>query len=198
MIRAFDFTLSLLAIIILLPLFIVIAILIKLDSNGTIVYKQQRVGQYEVLFYIFKFRTMYVGADKQGLLTVGMKDSRITRVGQILRRHKLDELPQLINVLLGNMSFVGPRPEVKKYVDLYTEEQKVILKVKPGITDNASLVYFDENQILTNSEHPEAMYINIILPQKILLNKEYAENPTLKKYFKIIVLTVKKILVTIK
>ena len=153
--RIFDLLFSFLGLVILSPFLLVIAILIVIDSKGDIFYLQQRVGKDNKDFNIFKFRTMRPNSDKQGLLTVGAKDSRITKIGVFLRKYKIDELPQLINVLIGNMSFVGPRPEVRKYVDLYNSEQKKVLTVKPGITDYASIEYSKENELLAKSENPE-------------------------------------------
>ena len=147
-IRFFDFILSLVGLVVLAPIFIVLAIWIKIDSKGPVFYKQVRVGQNGIDFGLFKFRSMVVDADKKGLITVGGRDPRITRSGYFIRKYKLDELPQLINVLLGDMSLVGPRPEVRKYVELYTDEQQKVLSVKPGITDYASIEYMDENEIL--------------------------------------------------
>lgn len=193
--RIFDIVISLCGITILVPIFIVIAILIKLNSKGPVFYIQKRVGQFNIDFSLFKFRTMSVGADKSGLLTVGSKDSRITSVGIFLRKYKLDELPQLINVLFGDMSLVGPRPEVRKYVDLYTKEQAEILNVKPGITDYSSIEYFEENELLGRSNNPEQTYIEKILPAKIALNKKYISESGLKTDLKILYLTLKKIVI---
>ena len=144
-------------------------------------------------FKLFKFRTMYVDADKKGLLTVGHRDSRITRVGYNLRRYKLDELPQLFNVLIGDMSVVGPRPEVRKYVDMYDERQQKVVSVRPGITDFASIRYVNENELLKNTENPEKLYIDEIMPAKLELNLKYIENRHFFKDLKIILLTVKAI-----
>lgn len=193
--RIFDIVISFCGIIILVPIFIVIAFLIKLNSKGPVFYIQKRVGQFNIDFSLFKFRTMSVGADKSGLLTVGSKDSRITSVGIFLRKYKLDELPQLINVLFGDMSLVGPRPEVRKYVDLYTKEQAEILNVKPGITDYSSIEYFEENELLGRSNNPEQTYIEKILPAKIALNKKYIAESGLKTDLKILYLTLKKIVI---
>ena len=194
MIRFFDFILSLVGLVVLAPIFIVLAIWIKIDSNGPIFYKQVRVGQNGIDFGLFKFRSMVVDADKKGLITVGGRDPRITRSGYFIRKYKLDELPQLINVLVGDMSLVGPRPEVRKYVDLYTDEQQKVLSVKPGITDYASIEYMDENEILGKSNDPEKTYIEEIMPEKIKYNMKYIQNKNLFEYFKIILLTVLKIL----
>ena len=193
MIRFFDFILSLVGLVVLAPIFIVLAIWIKMDSKGPVFYKQVRVGQNGIDFGLFKFRSMVVDADKKGLITVGGRDPRITRSGYFIRRYKLDELPQLINVLVGDMSLVGPRPEVRKYVDLYTDEQQKVLSVKPGITDYASIEYMDENEILGKSSDPEKTYIEEIMPEKIKYNMKYINNKNLFEYFKIILLTVLKI-----
>ena len=193
MIRFFDFILSLVGLVVLAPIFIVLAIWIKIDSQGPVFYKQVRVGQNGIDFGLFKFRSMVVDADKKGLITVGGRDPRITRSGYFIRKYKLDELPQLINVLLGDMSLVGPRPEVRKYVELYTDEQQKVLSVKPGITDYASIEYMDENEILGKSNDPEKTYIEEIMPEKIKYNMKYINNKNLFEYFKIILLTVLKI-----
>jgi lipopolysaccharide/colanic/teichoic acid biosynthesis glycosyltransferase len=194
MIRFLDFMFSLIGILVLLPFFIFISILIKLDSKGSLVYSQSRVGKNNKDFFVYKFRTMYVNSDKLGLLTVGGRDARITTVGYYLRKYKVDELPQLFNVLLGSMSLVGPRPEVRKYVESYTEEQMKILSVKPGITDWASIQYRDENIILEKSIDPEIDYVNIIIPDKIRYNLIYIEKYNVLEYLKIIFITFWKII----
>ncbi|QEM03181.1 sugar transferase [Mucilaginibacter rubeus] len=191
--RLFDIGISLIALIMLLPLFILIAIAIKINSRGSAFYKQTRVGKDGNEFELFKFRTMYINSDKAGLLTIGSKDYRITSVGYWLRKYKLDELPQLLNVLKGDMSFVGPRPEVRKYVNLYTPAQLRVLSVKPGVTDWASIKYFDENDILAGSDDPEDMYIKVIVPSKISKNLEYIDNQDLFMDLKIIFSTIKRI-----
>ena len=193
MIRFFDFILGLVGLVVLAPIFIMLAIWIKIDSKGRVFYKQVRVGQNGINFGLFKFRSMVVDADKKGLITVGGRDPRITRSGYFIRKYKLDELPQLINVLVGDMSLVGPRPEVRKYVNLYTDEQQKVLSVKPGITDYASIEYMDENEILGKSSDPEKTYIEDIMPEKIKYNMKYINNKNLFEYFKIIFLTVLKI-----
>ena len=193
MIRFFDFILSLVGLVVLAPIFIVLAVWIKIDSMGPVFYKQIRVGQNGKDFGLFKFRSMVVDADKKGLITVGGRDPRITRSGYFIRKYKLDELPQLINVLVGDMSLVGPRPEVRKYVDLYTDEQQKVLSVKPGITDYASIEYMDENEILGKSSDPEKTYIEEIMPEKIKYNMKYIQNKNVSEYFKIIFLTLLKI-----
>ena len=191
--RIFDITLSLFGLIILLPFMLIIAILIKLDSKGPVFFKQIRVTKNGREFKIFKYRTMRVGSDKYSQITVG-KDNRITKIGAFLRKYKLDEIPQLINVLLGDMSLVGPRPEVPKYVALYTKEQKEILKVRAGITDYASIEFSDENDLLASEEDPEKAYIEKIMPKKIELNKKYILEISILTDIKIILLTIKKIL----
>ncbi|HNY45223.1 MAG: sugar transferase [Bacteroidota bacterium] len=191
--RIFDLLFSFLGLVILSPFLLVIAILIVIDSKGDIFYLQQRVGKDNKDFNIFKFRTMRPNSDKQGLLTVGAKDSRITKIGVFLRKYKIDELPQLINVLIGNMSFVGPRPEVRKYVDLYNSEQKKVLTVKPGITDYASIEYSNENELLARSENPEKTYIEEIMPAKLELNLKYIKEASLLTDIKIIFKTFAKI-----
>lgn len=173
--RIFDFLFSFFGIIILSPIFIIVSIAIKLDSKGSILFLQKRVGRYGKEFNIYKFRTMVTDAEKLGKqITVG-KDNRITRVGAFLRKFKIDELPQLFNVLKGDMSLVGPRPEVPKYVALYNEEQRKVLDIRPGITDMASLRYKDENDILGKVDNPEEYYINVIMKDKLNLNLEYIE-----------------------
>ncbi|MFC0516059.1 sugar transferase [Mucilaginibacter angelicae] len=191
--RIFDIGLSLIALIVLLPLFLLIAIAVKINSRGSAFYKQARVGKDGNEFKLFKFRTMYTDSDRAGLLTIGSKDYRITSVGYWLRKYKLDELPQLLNVLKGDMSFVGPRPEVRKYVNMYTPAQLRVLSVKPGVTDWASIKYFDENDILAGSDDPEEMYIKVIVPSKISKNLEYIDNQGILMDFKIILSTIKRI-----
>lgn len=177
--RIFDFLASLLGIIILSPILLIVAIAIKIDSKGDILFLQKRMGKNGIPFYIYKFRTMVSDAEKLGKqITVG-KDNRITKVGAFLRKYKIDELPQLFNVLKGDMSLVGPRPEVPKYVELYTELERRVLKVRPGITDLASLRYKDENDILGKVDNPEEYYINVIMKDKLKLNLEYIEKSNL-------------------
>lgn len=195
MIRLFDTVISIFGLILLSPIFMIIILLIKIDSKGPVFYKQIRVGKKGIDFELFKFRSMYLKSDIAGLLTVGQNDSRITKIGSFLRKYKFDELPQLINVLLGEMSLVGPRPEVHKYVDLYTEYQKKILIVKPGITDYASIAYRNENSLLENSENPEEYYIQHVLPEKIKLNMKFIENRSIFEYFKLIFLTFKVLII---
>lgn len=191
--RIFDITLSLFGLIILLPFMLITALLIKIDSKGPVFFKQIRVTKNGKEFKIFKYRTMRVGSDKYSQITVG-KDDRITKIGSFLRKYKLDEIPQLINVLIGDMSLVGPRPEVPKYVALYTDEQKEILKVRAGITDYASIEFSDENDLLASEEEPEKAYIEKIMPKKIELNKKYLSEISILTDIKIILLTIKKIL----
>ena len=191
--RIFDITLSLFGLIILLPFMLIIAIFIKLDSKGPVFFKQLRVTKNEREFKIFKYRTMRVGSDKYSQITVG-KDDRITKIGSFLRKYKLDEIPQLINVLIGDMSLVGPRPEVPKYVALYTDEQKEILKVRAGITDYASIEFSNENDLLALEEDPEKAYIEKVMPKKIELNKKYLSEISILTDIRIILLTIKKIL----
>lgn len=174
--RLFDIVASGCGLIILSPLFVILAIWIKLDSTGPVFYRQVRVGRHNKDFKIFKFRSMRVGADKQGLITVGGRDSRVTRSGYFIRKYKLDEFPQLINVFVGDMSLVGPRPEVRKYVDMYTEEQMRVLDVRPGITDLASIRYRNENELLEKAENPDQYYIDVIMQDKLAINLEYVAN----------------------
>lgn len=192
--RLFDICVSFIVLMLFLPFGILISIAIVCESRGGVFYRQQRVGKNGLPFRLWKFRTMRVNADKLGKLTVGMRDPRITRVGYFIRKSKLDEFPQFINVLLGEMSIVGPRPEVQEYVDLYTTEQREVLSVKPGITDYASLEYFKENELLGQSDNPRETYIQEIMPAKIALNKKYIANPTLGQDIKIMWLTFLKMI----
>lgn len=193
MTRLLDIIFALFGVIILSPFFILLSLWVKLDSKGPVFYRQKRIGRGGSEFSLLKFRSMHVDADKKGLLTVGGRDPRITRSGYILRKFKLDELPQLFNVLGGDMSLVGPRPEVKKYVDLYNDEQRKVLTVRPGITDMASIEFSNENEILEKQANPEQYYIDHIMPEKIRLNQQYIQSPTVGNYFRIILLTAKKI-----
>lgn len=171
--RLMDVAISGAALAVLWPALLLIALAIKIDDPGPVFYRQVRVGKNGREFRIFKFRTMIVDADKKGLqITVG-RDSRITRIGAILRKTKLDELAQLLNVFIGEMSFVGPRPEVPRYVELYTPYQRQVLLVRPGITDYASIAYRNENDLLEGADDPEKMYIEQIMPDKIELNMKY-------------------------
>lgn len=194
MIRFCDIVLSCLGLLLLSPLFVVVAVWIVIDNPGPIFYRQMRVGKDGKDFGLLKFRSMRIGADKESLITIGEHDSRITRAGYYIRKYKLDELPQLWNVLVGDMSLVGPRPEVRKYVDMYTDEQRQVLTVRPGITDYASIEYIDENRILAQAEDPDWTYIEEILPAKIALNMRYIKHQTLGEYMKIIFLTFAKII----
>jgi lipopolysaccharide/colanic/teichoic acid biosynthesis glycosyltransferase len=198
MIRMFDFFFSFLGLILLSPFFLLIALLIKINSSGPVLYKQSRIGLNGSDFSVFKFRSMRVDSDKLGLITVGGSDHRVTSIGYYLRKYKLDELPQLINVLTGDMSLVGPRPEVKKYVDLYTIDQKKVLSIRPGITDWASIYYRDENVILGQSSDPEKDYIEKVMPDKLQYNLIYIENYGPVEYFKIIFSTLWYIVVPVK
>ena len=179
---------------VLSPLFLLMAVWIKLDSQGPVFYRQVRVGRHNKDFRIFKFRSMRVGSDKGSLVTIGGRDPRITRSGYFIRKYKLDEFPQLINVFLGQMSLVGPRPEVRHYVDYWTEEQMHVLDVRPGITDPASIKFRNENELMEKAEDPEDYYINVIMQEKIKLYLEYVENASfwydiglIFKTFKVIV-----------
>lgn len=173
--RLFDLIASGLGLIVLIPLFLIIAIWIKLDSKGSVFYRQVRVGRNNKDFRIFKFRSMRVGADKGSLVTIGGRDPRVTRSGYWIRKFKLDELPQLINVFIGDMSLVGPRPEVRHYVDYWTPEQMHVLDVRPGITDPASIKFRNENELMEKAEDPEKYYIEVIMQEKIKLYLEYVE-----------------------
>ncbi|MCX6276895.1 MAG: sugar transferase [Bacteroidetes bacterium] len=193
MIRFLDFLFSFLGLLLLSPVFLLVYIMIRVDSCGEAFYFQTRVGKAGRDFRLMKFRTMRINSDQLGGLTIGARDSRITRSGFLLRKYKLDELPQLINVLKGDMSLVGPRPEIRKYTDLYNEDQKIVLSVKPGITDYASIEYIDENEILGQSTDPEKTYIEVIMPAKIEINKRYINNRNPKEYLKILVITFLKL-----
>lgn len=192
--RFFDIVFSLAGILCLLPLFLLVGILLKCDSHGPVFYQQIRVGRHLKHFKLVKFRTMCCGADTKGLLTVGNKDARITAMGGWLRKYKVDELPQLFNILKGEMSFVGPRPEVPRYVELYNEGQRRVLSVKPGITDWASIRYIRENELLATADDPEAFYIQTVLPSKISENLEYIDHHDMWTDCKIISYTIKSII----
>ena len=191
--RVFDFLFSVIGLVAITPVMLILAFIITIDSKGGVFYKQVRIGKNQKPFSLYKFRSMRTDADKKGLLTVGNNDSRITKIGYYLRKYKLDELPQLINVLFGNMSFVGPRPEVEKYVKLYNQEQLMVFNVKPGITDWASIKYVNENEILAKSSQPEKTYIEEIMPAKLKLNLEYVKHNNVFVDIKIILLTIKAI-----
>lgn len=194
MTRCFDILIAGIGLVVLSPILLLVAIAIVIDDPGPVFYRQVRVGRDGRDFRILKFRSMRIGADKMSLITVGDRDPRVTRVGYYIRKYKLDELPQLWNVLKGDMSLVGPRPEVRKYVDLYTEEQKRVLSVRPGITDYASIEYVDENRLLAASQDPDKTYIEEIMPQKIALNMRYINHPTVGEYLRILFLTAKAIM----
>jgi hypothetical protein len=179
--RLFDILFAGFVIICFLPIGGILAILILIESKGGVFFKQERIGRNGIPFFLLKFRSMKTDSESKGKITVGTRDPRITKVGYYIRRYKLDEFPQFINVLKGEMSIVGPRPEVKEYVDLYTDEQRKILSVKPGITDYASLAYFHENELLAKSDNPQETYINEVMPEKIKLNEKYLSNPTLSE-----------------
>ncbi len=191
--RLFDLTFSLVGLVVLLPILIIIALFILINDGFPIFFKQIRIGKNGIEFKLFKFRSMYKIQTSKSLITVGNRDPRITKTGYFIRKYKIDELPQLINVLMGNMSLVGPRPEVKKYVDLYDVQQQKVLSVKPGITDYASIAYSNENEILANSNEPEKTYINEVMPHKLSLNLKYINEQSLMTDIKIIFNTLKKI-----
>lgn len=174
--RLFDVIASGCGLLVLSPILIIVAIWIKLDSEGPVFYRQVRVGRYNKDFRIFKFRSMRIGSDKGSLVTIGGRDPRITRSGYFIRKFKIDELPQLFNVFIGDMSLVGPRPEVRHYVDYWTSEQMRVLDVRPGITDPASIRFRNENELLAKSEDPEKYYIDVIMQEKIKLYLEYVDN----------------------
>ena len=192
--RLFDIFSSLLGLVILFPFLIAISVLIFFNSRGGVFYRQIRVGKNGKDFKLWKFRTMQPDSDKNGLLTVGGRDARITSLGYYLRKYKLDELPQLMNVFVGEMSIVGPRPEVRKYVDLYTSEQLHVLDVQPGITDYASIEYANENDLLAESSDPENKYIQQVMPAKLKLNMKYIAEKSLGTDLKIIFRTLGKII----
>ena len=192
--RLIDIMISFIAIIVLLIPFVLISLLILITNPGPVFFRQKRFGKNKKMFKILKFRTMRCGADADGLLTIGTHDKRITRVGSFLRKTKIDELPQLWNVLKGEMSIVGPRPEVEKYVLLYSEEQRKVLNIRPGITDYASIEYVNENDILSQTNDPDKAYIEEVMPHKIELSMRYLEHYTVSEYLKIIFLTLKKII----
>ena len=184
--RIFDIVMSGLGLICLSPLFLVLAVWIKSDSKGPVFYRQIRVGRGNKDFRLFKFRSMRPDSDKLGLITVGGHDPRVTRSGYYIRKYKLDEFPQLINVFVGDMSLVGPRPEVRKYVDLYTPEHLRVLNVRPGITSLASIRYRNENEILAKADDPDKTYVEQIMPDKIAIDLEYVENASLTNDIKLI------------
>ena len=193
MIRLFDILFSAIGLIILSPLFVILWLLIWMESKGPGLFVQERIGLNGKPFGLYKFRSMRTDSESESLITIGDNDHRITRIGHFIRKYKLDELPQLLNVLKGDMSLVGPRPEVRKYVELYTAEQRKVLNVKPGITDYASIEYVNENELLSQAEDPEQTYIEKVMPAKIQLNMRYLEHYTVVEYFKIIFLTFKSL-----
>lgn len=192
--RFFDIVASGCGLLVLSPVFLVVAIWIKLDSRGPVFYRQVRVGFKNRDFKIFKFRSMRIGADKGSLVTIGGRDPRVTRSGYFIRKYKLDELPQLINVFVGDMSLVGPRPEVRHYVDYWTPEQMRVLDVRPGITDPASIKFRNENELMGRAENPEEYYIHVIMQEKIKLYLEYVENASFLYDLKLIFKTFKVII----
>ncbi len=191
--RLFDIVASGLGLVVLSPVFAVLAIWIKADSKGPVFYRQTRVGRDNKDFRLFKFRSMRPDSDKLGLITVGGHDPRVTRSGYYIRKYKLDEFPQLINVFKGDMSLVGPRPEVRKYVDMYTTEQMRVLSVRPGITSLASIRYRNENDILAAAEDPDRCYIEKVMPDKLNIDLEYVDRATLWNDIKLIFSTFKEI-----
>lgn len=192
--RLFDIIASGLGLIVLSPLFAVIAIWIKADSKGPVFYRQTRVGRNNKDFRLYKFRSMRPDSDKLGLITVGGHDPRVTRSGYYIRKYKLDEFPQLINVFIGDMSLVGPRPEVRKYVDMYTPEQMRVLTVRPGITSLASIRYRNENDFLASAENPDRCYIEQVMPDKLAIDLEYVDRATLWNDIKLIFSTFHEII----
>ena len=187
--RLFDIVASGLGLLILSPLFLIVAVWIKLDSPGPVFFRQVRVGRFNKDFRIFKFRTMRVGSDKGSQITIGGRDPRVTRAGYWLRRFKIDELPQLINVFIGDMSLVGPRPEVRHYVDMYTPEQMHVLDVRPGITDAASIMFRNESEFLEQADDPEKHYIEVLMPKKLELYLQYVNNHSLMGDIRLILKT---------
>ena len=192
--RIFDIISSLVVLTMGLPFFILIAFLIGIDSKGGVFFIQQRVGKNNRNFGLFKFRTMRSNSEKAGQITVGGKDPRITKIGYFLRKFKLDEFPQLLNVVKGDMSIIGPRPEVRKYVNLYSQEQLTVLSVRPGLSDFASIEYINENELLGKSDNPEKTYVEEIMPAKLQLNLKYIEQKSFGTDIKLIFKTIGKIL----
>ena len=188
--RLFDIVCSFFGLVFLSWLFVFVALWVGLSSRGGVFYRQRRVGRCNRDFTIYKFRSMRGNSDRQGLLTIGGRDGRITKAGVFIRKYKLDELPQLFNVLRGDMSFVGPRPEVRKYVELYTEEQKKVLTVRPGITSLSSIKYRNENEILSRSDNPEQYYIDVIMQDKLAIELDYLEQRSLLTDIKVIFQTI--------
>lgn len=192
--RVFDVVFSIIGLLLLLPFLIIIAILIKIDSKGSILFIQGRVGKNNKDFNIFKFRTMRVQSQTKGLLTLGNNDARITKIGYFLRRYKIDEFPQLINILKGDMSFVGPRPELRYYVNFYSKDDLKIFEVRPGITGLASLKYRNEVELLKAADNPEDFFINTIIPDKLKFNKEYIKKRNFFFDLKLIFITIIKVI----
>lgn len=189
--RVFDIVASLIGLLLLSPLFIIIALWVKLSSNGPVFFTQKRVGRDFKEFNLYKFRSMFVGADSQGPGVTSSDDNRITKIGRFIRKTKIDELPQLLNVLKGEMSLLGPRPELKKFVDAYSEEYKKVLSVKPGITDNAAIEFRNEEEIMLQYQDKERAYIDIVLPQKIKLYYDYIDNISFLNDTKLLLHTLK-------
>lgn len=192
--RLFDLIASGLGLICLSPIFLIVAIWIKCDSKGPVFYRQVRVGRYNRDFRIFKFRSMRVGSDKGSLVTIGGRDPRVTRSGYFIRKFKIDELPQLINVFIGDMSLVGPRPEVRHYVNYWTSEQMHVLDVRPGITDPASIKFRNENELLEQAEDPEKYYIEVVMQEKLKLYLEYVQHASFYYDLKLIFQTFRVII----
>ena len=193
LIRFFDVIISVLLLVLLFPFMLLAVLLIKISSKGPAIFSQQRVGKNDIDFTLFKFRTMYLNTDNKTSLTIGNRDNRVTKVGYYLRKYKIDELPQLYNVLKNDMSIVGPRPELRKYVEMYSQEQRKVLEIKPGITDYASIHFRHENELLAIQTDPETFYVNDIMPVKIQLNSLYASKRNLRVYFVIIFNTLKSV-----
>ncbi len=194
MIRFFDLLISFLGILLFSPILVIVSLLIIIDSKLPVFFTQNRVGRYNRDFKVFKFRTMFVDEENNSFLTLNKSGNKVTRIGHFLRKSKIDELPQLVNVLKGDMSLVGPRPELRKFVNMYNDEQREILMIKPGMTDYASIKFFNEDKLLNASDNPEDLYIKKILPEKIILNRLYFRNYSVKEYFKIIFITLYYIL----
>jgi len=192
--RLFDFIFALFGITLLLPVLSILSIGVAINSKGGVFFSHRRVGRNDVDFYVYKFRTMHYNTGLKSELTLGNRDSRITGFGRFLRKYKLDELPQLVNVLTGDMSLVGPRPEVRKYVDQYSEEQRILLSVRPGITDYASIEYVDEGKILAEAADPEKEYVEVVLPRKLELGLKYVKERSFLKDISIILRTLGRIL----
>lgn len=194
MIRFFDLLISFIGILLFSPILVIVSLLIIVDSRLPVFFKQSRVGKHNRDFELYKFRTMKVDKENNSFLSLSKSGNKITGIGYFLRKSKMDELPQLFNVIKGDMSIVGPRPELRKYVDLYNEHQREILQIRPGVTDYATIKFMNEEELLAESDNPEELYISKILPEKILLNKLYFRNHSVKEYFKIIFITLYYIL----